>query len=116
MCKICKFSADSKNKIINHITDAHSGNDVEKYSDYEIEEDENSSDESVLSECNVVKRKFGSRRSKISSDGTSKSNKRIILLENDSQYGLLILKIKSKISMERQIRANGAIIGTKIFI
>jgi len=98
MCKICKFSADSKNKIVNHIAEAHSGNDIEKCSDYEIEEDENSSDESVLSECNVVKRKFGSRRSsKISSDGTSKSNKRIILLENDLQCEFLILKIKSKL-------------------
>lgn len=75
MCKICKFSADSKDKIVRHITEAHSSNnDLEKCSDYEIEENENSSDEST-SEHNV-KQKFSSRHrsSKINSDSISKSN------------------------------------------
>ncbi|XP_018314494.1 general transcription factor 3C polypeptide 2 isoform X2 [Mycetomoellerius zeteki] len=69
MCKICKFSADSRDKITDHITETHSGNsDLEKYSDYETEEDEYLSDESIL-EC--VKRKLSNRRlSKTKSDST----------------------------------------------
>ncbi|XP_011173508.2 uncharacterized protein LOC105205720 isoform X2 [Solenopsis invicta] len=70
MCKICKFSADSKNKIVNHITEVHSGNnDLDKCSDYEIEEDDYSSDESI-SECDSRK-----IRVKISSENTRISNK-----------------------------------------
>lgn len=78
MCKICKFSTDSKDKIVSHITEAHSSNnDLEKCSDYEMEENENSSDEST-SECSL-KRKFSGRRSsKINSDNTSKSNIQVL--------------------------------------
>lgn len=74
MCKICKFFADSKDEIVEHITKAHSSNnDLEKYSDYEIEEDEDSSDESIFEY--EIKRKFANRRSsKINSD-TSKSSR-----------------------------------------
>jgi len=74
MCKICKFSADSGDKIVDHITEIHSVCDLEKYSDYETEEDEYLSDESKLEYD--VKRKFSSRRiSKIKSDSTSESNR-----------------------------------------
>ncbi|XP_018394681.1 PREDICTED: uncharacterized protein LOC108773396 isoform X1 [Cyphomyrmex costatus] len=79
MCKICKFSADSRDKIIDHITEIHSGNnDLEKYSDYETEEDEYLSDESIL-ECDV-KRKFNSHHlSKIKSDNTKIYRKMVFL-------------------------------------
>lgn len=77
MCKICKFSADCKDKIVEHITKVHSSNnDLEKYSDYEIEEDEDSSEESI-SEYDI-KRKFGNRRSSKISYDTSKSSRQTI--------------------------------------
>lgn len=76
MCRICKFSTDSKDKIVKHLTEAHSStNDVEKCSDYEMEENENSSGESTSEHTYNTKHKFSSRRrSKMNTGSTSKSN------------------------------------------
>ncbi|XP_070520236.1 uncharacterized protein [Cardiocondyla obscurior] len=68
ICKICKFSTNSKDEIANHITEAHSSNnDLDKCSDYEIEENETSSDESTFE--GGIKRKLR-RSSKTNFDST----------------------------------------------
>lgn len=94
MCKICKFCAESKDKIIDHITEIHSGNnDVEKYSDYETEEDENS-DESIFEDD--LKQKFSSRRSlKINSDSTNKETtcRKMAFLDKETTQNSLLNEI-----------------------
>ncbi|XP_072757038.1 uncharacterized protein [Anoplolepis gracilipes] len=84
ICKICKFSADSKDKIIAHVTEAHSGSeDLDKHSDFEKDkEDEDSSEEDII-ELNVKQKH--SKQTQISSDGTRIYNKMGFLDKEISQ-------------------------------
>ncbi|XP_025265210.1 uncharacterized protein LOC105253667 isoform X2 [Camponotus floridanus] len=70
ICKICKFFADSKDKIIDHITEAHSGKeDLDKHSDFEKDEaDEDSSEEDII-KFDVKKKYRSSKQTQINSDG-----------------------------------------------
>lgn len=59
MCKLCKFFADSKDKILTHIKEVHCNENMElsehsgSHSDFEVdEENTNSSDESAF-ECSA---------------------------------------------------------------
>lgn len=75
MCKICKFMADSKDKIVNHMAESHpTDEDLENYSDFETTK-ENSSDESIT-ECEV---KPKHRSSKTMNSDTSRQTHGIIL-------------------------------------
>lgn len=78
ICKICKFFADSKDKIIDHITEAHSGKeDLDKHSDFEKDEaDEDSSEEDII-KFDVKKKYRSSKQTQINSDGTSMFNRHI---------------------------------------
>lgn len=79
ICKICKFLADSKDKIIDHVTEAHSGKeDLDKHSDFEKDEaDEDSSEEDVI-KFDVKKKYRSSKQTQINSDGTSMFNRYIL--------------------------------------
>lgn len=88
MCKICKFLADSKDKVQNHITESHSKEEysnekyLEKDSDFEIDE-VNSSDESIIenvTESDTKRKNRSSRVTQANSDNTSKSKGRYIVL------------------------------------
>ncbi|KAL6447210.1 hypothetical protein ACFW04_001477 [Cataglyphis niger] len=80
ICKICKFSANSKDKIIDHITEAHSSNeDLDKHSDFEKDkEDEGSSEEDII-EWDVKQKHRSTKQTQISSDGTRIYNKMAFL-------------------------------------
>lgn len=79
ICKVCKFSADSKDKIIDHITEAHSSNeDLDKHSDFEKDKEEEDSSEENIIEWDVKQKNRSTKQTQISSDGTSKFNKQII--------------------------------------
>ncbi|XP_029175162.1 general transcription factor 3C polypeptide 2-like isoform X2 [Nylanderia fulva] len=80
ICKLCKFSADSKNKIIDHITKTHSDNeDLDKdleNSDFEKDEEDNSSEEDIEYD---KKHKRSSKQTQMTADGTRMYNKMAFL-------------------------------------
>lgn len=74
MCKICKFSASSEDKILTHIKETHPNESERRlFSDFE-EDEEDSSDESIIE--SFEKRKYRSSEiTQISADNTSRFNK-----------------------------------------
>lgn len=79
MCKICKFLADSRDKIANHITESHTSEEnFEKDSDFERDEI-NSSDDSII-EYDTKRKNRSIKLTQVSSDSTSRSNRHIVLL------------------------------------
>lgn len=74
VCKICKFLADTRDTVVDHIMQTHSNvEDFEKYSDFENDdENENLSDENI-EEYNVKEKYRSPRFLQTNPDGTSKS-------------------------------------------
>lgn len=76
MCKLCKFSADSKDKIIDHITEFHSDNeDLDKdldNSDFEKDEEDDDSSEEDITEYDIKQKHRSPKQTQVTSDGSSK--------------------------------------------
>ncbi|XP_014470419.1 PREDICTED: uncharacterized protein LOC106742201 isoform X2 [Dinoponera quadriceps] len=95
MCKICKFLADTRDEIENHIAKSHSNEEYVKCDDDDFKRDDEvisstSSDESISEFNDEIVRKIRSsaRVTQVSSDSTRTSNKASFLNKEQKPYSI----------------------------